>query len=121
MTTGRWIIFVAAVSAALALLIFLRRLAANKVAGFMRNIRDQAGLPPDAALSDFNVPVTALDRVRRLLEPVLDRTADVDRAGELGDHRLFSPWSGDRRWYKTQLSIADERFKRHLKRLKAKA
>jgi hypothetical protein len=27
---------------------------------------------------------------------------------------------GDRRWYKTQIPIADERFKRHLKRLKEK-
>ena len=26
----------------------------------------------------------------------------------------------DRRWYKTQIPIADERFKRHLKRLKEK-
>ena len=28
--------------------------------------------------------------------------------------------TGDRRWYKTQIPIADERFKRHLKRLKEK-
>lgn len=27
---------------------------------------------------------------------------------------------GDRRWYKTQIPIADERFRRHLKRLKDK-
>jgi hypothetical protein len=27
---------------------------------------------------------------------------------------------GDRRWYKSQIPIADERFKRHLKRLKEK-
>jgi hypothetical protein len=27
---------------------------------------------------------------------------------------------GDRRWYKTQIPIADERFKRHLKRLNEK-
>jgi hypothetical protein len=27
---------------------------------------------------------------------------------------------GDRRWYKTQIPIADERFTRHLKRLKEK-
>jgi hypothetical protein len=27
---------------------------------------------------------------------------------------------GDRRWYKTQIPIADERFERHLKRLKDK-
>jgi hypothetical protein len=58
MTNGQWMILVAVVSAALALLIFLRRLAANKVMGFMHEIRDEAGLPPDASLSDFNVPVT---------------------------------------------------------------
>jgi hypothetical protein len=58
MTTGRWMIFVAVVSIALGLLMFLRRLAANKVAGLMQEIRHQAGLPPDASLSDYNVPVT---------------------------------------------------------------
>ncbi len=58
MTMGRWMIFVAAVSAAFALLFLLRRLAANKVACFMQEFRDKAGLPPDASLSDFNVPVT---------------------------------------------------------------
>ncbi len=58
MTAGRWMIFVAVVAAALGLLMLLRRLAANKVDGFMQKIRDQAGLPPDASLSDFDVPVT---------------------------------------------------------------
>jgi hypothetical protein len=58
MTTRQWMILVAVVSPAFALLVFLRRLAANKVAGFMQHVRDQAGLPPDASLSDFNVPVT---------------------------------------------------------------
>jgi hypothetical protein len=58
MTTGRWMIFVAVVALALALLILLRRLAANKVEGFMQNVRVQAGMPPDASLSDFDVPVT---------------------------------------------------------------
>ena len=51
-------ILVAVVSAALALLMFLRRLAENKIAGFMQQFRDHAGLPPDASLSDYNVPVT---------------------------------------------------------------
>lgn len=27
---------------------------------------------------------------------------------------------GDRRWYKTQIPIADERFERHIKRMKKK-
>ncbi len=58
MTTRQWMILVAIVAPALALLVFLRRLAANKVAGFMQQVRDLAGLPPDASLSDFNVPVT---------------------------------------------------------------
>jgi hypothetical protein len=51
-------IFVAVVALALALLILVRRLAANKVEGFMQNVRVQAGLPPNATLSDFDVPVT---------------------------------------------------------------
>ena len=58
MTTRQWMILVAVVAPAFALLVFLRRLAANKVAGFMEQVRDRAGLPPDASLSDFNVPVT---------------------------------------------------------------
>ena len=58
MTTGRWMIFVAVIALALALLMFLRRLAANNVEGFMEQARVQAGLPPDDSLSDFNVPVT---------------------------------------------------------------
>ena len=58
MTTRQWMILVAVVSPAFALLVFLRRLAANKVGGFMQHVRDQAGLPPNASLSDFNVPVT---------------------------------------------------------------
>jgi hypothetical protein len=58
MTMGRWIIFIAVVSVAFALLIFLRRLAANKVADLMQSVRDQAGLPLDTPLSDFDVPVT---------------------------------------------------------------
>jgi hypothetical protein len=58
MTIRRWMVFVALVSGALALLMFLRRLAAGKVAGFMEQARDRAGLPRDASLSDFDVPVT---------------------------------------------------------------
>jgi len=51
-------IFVAVVSIGLTLLMFLRGLAASKVAGFMQKVRDQAGLPPDDPLSDFNVPAS---------------------------------------------------------------
>ncbi len=58
MKTGRWMIFVAIVSAELAFLMFLRRLAASKVGGFMQQFRHKAGLPPYASLADFNVPVT---------------------------------------------------------------
>ena len=42
MTTGRWMILVAAVSFAFGLLTCLRRVAAGKVASFMQKIRDQA-------------------------------------------------------------------------------
>jgi hypothetical protein len=66
MTTARWMILVAAVSVALALLMFLRRLAANKVAGIMQKVREQAGLPPDTPLADFDVPVTR-DMLRWIL------------------------------------------------------
>ena len=52
---------------------FLRRLAANNVDGFMHKIPDQAGLPPDASLSDFDVPVTR-DMMRWLeLDALLNR------------------------------------------------
>jgi hypothetical protein len=51
-------IFVAVVAASLAALTLLRRWTSAKVAGFMQQIRAEAGLAPDAPLSDFNVPVT---------------------------------------------------------------
>jgi hypothetical protein len=57
MTTRRWMIVVVLISAELASLTFLRRLAADRVATFMQKVRDQAGLPPDIPLSDFDVPV----------------------------------------------------------------
>jgi hypothetical protein len=46
-------LLIAVVAAALALLVFLRRLAANKVADFTQEVRDQAGLPADVPLSNF--------------------------------------------------------------------
>jgi hypothetical protein len=58
MTTRQWMTLVAIVAPALALLVFLRRLAANNVARFMEQARNRAGLAPDASLSDFNVPVS---------------------------------------------------------------
>ena len=58
MTTRRWMIFIAVASAELASFTLLKRLAADRVAGFVQNARDQAGLPPDTPLSDFDVPVT---------------------------------------------------------------
>jgi hypothetical protein len=66
MTTAQWMILVALAAPALALLLFLRRLAANKVLSFMLEVRDQAGLPPDAPLADFDVPVTR-DMMRWIL------------------------------------------------------
>jgi hypothetical protein len=41
----------------LALLIYLRRFAAGKVADIMEQVRDRASLPRDVPLSDFDVPV----------------------------------------------------------------
>ena len=58
MSTGRWMIFVAVVAGSLAALTLLRRWTSAKVAGFMQQVRDQSGLPSDAPLSDFNVPVS---------------------------------------------------------------
>jgi hypothetical protein len=58
MTTRRWMAFVALAAAALAALAVLRRMTDAKVAGFMQQIRERMGLPPEADLSDFNVPVT---------------------------------------------------------------
>jgi hypothetical protein len=51
-------VLVAVAAVSLALLIYLRRFVAGKVAEFMEQVRDRAGLPRDVSLSDFDVPVS---------------------------------------------------------------
>lgn len=58
MSTRRWITFVNVVAPAMTAFILLRRGVAARVASYLREGRLDLGLPPDAPLGDFNIPVT---------------------------------------------------------------